>query len=178
MYPVLNSRSFSSYFGGKGDKTEDAAVSASASVSEVGDGEGRGGVATADWMEKIKDAWNSMANATNYTTQKIQEAADELTPHAQQLLDSHPYLKNVIVPVTCTLSGTILAWVVMPRILRRFHKYAMQGPAFLRSGTLIGDEVPYDRSFWGALEDPVRYLVTFIAFSQMLVIAILCFLSV
>jgi hypothetical protein len=76
----------------------------------------------------------------------------------------------VIIPVGSTLAGTILAWVVMPRLFRRFHKYATQGPAALLSGRLPGEQIPYEKSIWGALEDPVRYLITFMAFSQMLVV--------
>ena len=46
--------------------------------------------------------------------------------YTHQLLYSHPYLKDVIFPIGSTLAGTILAWSFMPRLLRRFHKYAMQ----------------------------------------------------
>ncbi|XP_057980768.1 mechanosensitive ion channel protein 1, mitochondrial isoform X2 [Malania oleifera] len=89
-----------------------------------------------------------------------------MTPYVQQFLDSHPYLENVIIPVGCTLTATVVAWVVMPRVLKRFHKYATRGPAALLTGALFGVEVSYEKSFWGALEDPLRYLITFITFSQ------------
>ena len=46
--------------------------------------------------------------------------------YTHQLLYSHPYLKDVIFPIGSTLAGTILAWLFMPRLLRRFHKYGMQ----------------------------------------------------
>ena len=75
----------------------------------------------------------------------------------------------MVVPVSLTFTGTLLAWFVMPRILRRFHKYGSQGQAALLPGTVYGEQVPYEKSFWGALEDPVRYLITFMAFTQMLV---------
>ncbi|KAJ0816431.1 putative mechanosensitive ion channel MscS [Helianthus annuus] len=91
-----------------------------------------------------------------------------MSPHVEQLLDTHLYLRDVIVPVGGTIVGTFAAWAVLPRIFRRFHKYSTEGPGtFLPAGSLWS-AVPYEKSFWGALEVPVRYLITFMAFSQML----------
>ena len=58
--------------------------------------------------------------------QKAKEAFDELILYTHHLLYSHTYLKDVIFPIRSTLASTILAWSFMPRLLRRFHKYAMQ----------------------------------------------------
>ncbi|MFS8029952.1 hypothetical protein Hanom_Chr17g01528381 [Helianthus anomalus] len=92
-----------------------------------------------------------------------------MSPHVEQLLDTHLYVRDVIVPVGGTIVGTFAAWVVLPRIFRRFHKYLTEGPGtFLPAGSLWS-AVPYEKSFWGALEVRVRYLITFMAFSQMLV---------
>ncbi|GMY23716.1 mechanosensitive ion channel protein 1, mitochondrial isoform X1 [Fagus crenata] len=161
--PFSNHRLYSSSSSSNADKAGDPAVSAAS-----GDGSD-GGVFGSDFGDKVKDAWQSAVDAGTFTVQKAREVSDELIPYAHQLLDSHPYLKNVVIPVGSTFAGTILAWVVMPRILRRFHKYSMQGPAALQSGSLSWEQVPYERSIWGALEDPVRYLITFMVFSQMVV---------
>lgn len=161
MNSLLKHRSYSSYVSSKGDDSTRTEPPSASGASEQ-----NAGVSGSDLVEKVKDAWNSAVDAASYTGQKAKEASDELTPHVQQLLDTYPYLKNVVVPVSCTLTATVLAWVVMPRVLRRFHKYAIQGPAALLSGTVFRDQVPYEKSFWGALEDPVRYLITFMAFSQ------------
>ncbi|KAK4786618.1 hypothetical protein SAY86_010451 [Trapa natans] len=163
----FNYRSYSSFFSGKGDKQRDGEVSAVSSTGEMGQGDT--GVIGNDWVDKLKDAWHGTLDAAGYAGQKVREASDELSPYAHQLFESHPYLKNVILPVTYTLVATLLAWVVMPRILRRFHNYALQGHAALFPGTLLGEQVPYEKSLWGALEDPIRYLFTFIAFSQIAV---------
>lgn len=71
-------------------------------------------------LERVKDVWQSAVDATSYTGQKAKEVSDELSPHVDKLFNSHPYLKNVIVPVSMTLTATLLAWVVMPRLLRDF----------------------------------------------------------
>lgn len=165
--PLSKYCSYSSSSSSNAEKGVDQGVSASSGASEVNVSDG---VVGNDWLDKIKDVWQSAVDAATYTGQKAKEASVELSPHVEQLLDSHPYLKNVVVPVSITFTGTLLAWFVMPRILRRFHKYATQGPVALLSGSLSGEEVPYEKSFWGALEDPVRYLITFMAFTQMLVV--------
>ncbi|KAF8017079.1 hypothetical protein BT93_H2329 [Corymbia citriodora subsp. variegata] len=161
---LLDSRSFASYFGGKRDTPQESEVSAVSEAGEVGNGDNV--VVSSVYLDKIKEAWHSAVDAAGHTGDKVKEVSDELTPYVQQVLDSHPYVKNVFMPIGLTLTGTLLAWVVMPRILRRFHKYATQGQAALLSGTPLGEEVTYDKSFWGALEDPVRYLITFMAFWQ------------
>lgn len=155
---MLSYRSFSSS-DGKINKPGSVEVSAASSGNND---VGNGGDVGIDWIEKVRDSWQSAVDAGTSTVQKTKEVYDEMVPYSQQLLDSHPYLKEVIVPVGYTSVGTVLAWVVMPRLLRMFHKYAMQTPASLLSKSLSREPVPYEKSFWGALEDPVRYLITFL----------------
>lgn len=164
---VLNCRMYSSSLGGKGSRNGDTEVSAGSGVSDLSGG--GDSVVSGDLVERMKDTWKSAIEAASYAGQKVKEASDDLTPYAQQLLDSHPYLNKVVIPVGGTLTATLLAWFLMPTVLRKFHTYAMQGPVSLLPGSLSGEPVPYEKSFWGAMEDPVRYLVTFMAFSQMLV---------
>ncbi|XP_027108415.2 mechanosensitive ion channel protein 1, mitochondrial-like [Coffea arabica] len=153
--PMLNYRSYSS-----STNSQDGSPQVPAAAS------GDGGSSASDWAEKVKEIWNSTVDAVTYTGEKAREASSEVTPHVQQLLDTHPYLRDVVVPVGGTLMGTLLAWMVLPSVLRRFHKYSTQGPAALLSGSSLWGPVPYENSIWGALEKPVRYLVTFMAVSQ------------
>jgi hypothetical protein len=57
--------------------------------------------------------------------------------------------------------------LIMPRSLRRLHQYAEQGSITLFLGRTTQFHVIYEKSIWGALEDLVRYLITFMAFSQL-----------
>jgi hypothetical protein len=173
MRPELSYRSFSWSSGAKVDKPVGNEVPASSGGNDVD--VSNSGAIVSDWINKVKEAWQSTVDAVTYSGQKAIETSDELTPYAQQLLDSHPYLKNVVVPVGSTLTGTVVAWVVMPRLLRRFHKYSLQTPAALLSGGISGEQIPYEKSILGALEDPLRYLITFMAFSQMLVVPTIIF---
>ncbi|PPR88222.1 hypothetical protein GOBAR_AA32471 [Gossypium barbadense] len=118
---VLIHQSQSLSFSSKVDKVSAASGGAEVDVSKS-DGIGSG------WGDKVKDAWHSAADTIGYTGQKAKEVSNELKPHVNQLLDTHP-------------------------LLRRFHEYAIQ-TSILPSGRMLGDQVPYDKSLWGALEDP------------------------
>lgn len=164
--PVLNCRFHSSFSGGKGDKATD--VPEVPVVSSGGEPTvSESGVGGANWTDIVKDGWQCTVDAMVYTGERAKEASTELTPYVQQLLDPHPYLSHVILPVGCTLAATIVAWAMIPRLLRRFHMYSTQHPAALLSGIPLRRPAPYEKSCWGALEDPVRYLIAFVAFSHM-----------
>ncbi|KAJ6955411.1 mechanosensitive ion channel protein 1 [Populus alba x Populus x berolinensis] len=167
MRPEMSYRPFSWSSGGKVDKPVGNEVPASSGGNDVD--VSNSGATVSDRIDKVKEAWRSTVDAVTYSGQKAIETSDELTTYAQQLLDSHPYLKNVVVPFGSTLTGTVVAWVVMPRLLRRFHKYSLQTPAALLSGGISGEQIPYEKSILGALEDPLRYVITFMAFSQIAV---------
>lgn len=164
----LSSRMYSSGLGGEGSKNGETEVGVGTGVSDVKGG-GGDSVVSGDLVDRMKDTWKSVVEAVSYAGDKVKEGSDGVTPYAQQFLDSHPYLNMVVVPVGGTLTATLVGWFILPRILRKFHKYGMQSPVSLLQGNLSGEPVPYEKSFWGAMEDPVRYLVTFLAFSQMLV---------
>ncbi|KAK1326396.1 hypothetical protein QJS10_CPA01g02386 [Acorus calamus] len=122
-----------------------------------------------EWVSSLKHAYQSVVDAVVYTGKKSKEVSDEFTPYVQQFFEAHPYMKDVIVPVGGTVVGTALAWLVMPKVLRRLHKYTVQGPVAL-FGNMPPEKVSYEKSMWSALEDPARYLITFMAFSQLALI--------
>lgn len=153
--PLLGHPSYARAFSTKPD------IDVSPGATGSGDGSG------IDWVEKAKDVLQTSVDAVTETARKANEASNELTPHVQQLLDSNPYLKEVIGPVSLTMTAALFSWVVMPKVLRRFHRYAMQSSAALLPVGLSSEDVPYEKSFWGALEDPTRYFLTFMAFAQM-----------
>lgn len=120
-----------------------------------------------EWVDIFNRAHQSVLDAAISTRRMAKEASDEVVPYIDRLFESHPYLKDIVIPVGWTLSATVLAWLVLPRLLRRFHHYANQTPIALLSGGSPQESVPYEKSLWGSLEDPARYLITFIAFSQL-----------
>ncbi|KAK9757897.1 hypothetical protein RND81_01G193900 [Saponaria officinalis] len=159
MTPMLGHMSYSSFAGGKGgDKGSE--------VSGIGEGGGDGGVVAGEWVDKLKDGCQSVVESVTVTAQKVKETSDQLTPHVQQFMDSNPYVKDIVVPIGGTFTATILAWAVLPRFLKKLHQYSTKGSTALLSGVGFSVDVPYEKSAWGALQDPVRYLITFLAVSE------------
>ncbi|CAH9096679.1 unnamed protein product [Cuscuta europaea] len=158
--PIWSVRLYSSSVGSQGTPP----VGSGSAIS--GASMGSGGSDGSEWILKAKEAFQSLGNAMSYTGEKAREASTDLTPYIQQIVDANPYLRDVIAPVSGTLVCTLLAWLVMPRFLRRFHNISTEGPATLFSETSLLKPVPYEKSIWSALEDPIRYLITFMAFTQ------------
>ncbi|KAI0499994.1 hypothetical protein KFK09_018202 [Dendrobium nobile] len=124
-------------------------------------------ITNSEWSDILNDAHQSVVGAFSYVGRRAKEVSDEVSPYMQQLYYSHPYLEKVIVPVGGTMAATLLAWFIMPRIFRKFHKYASRNPLALLSGGSTVEEIPYEKSVWSALEDPARYLITFMAFYEL-----------
>jgi hypothetical protein len=118
------------------------------------------------WSDFLDKAYRSTADATSAVSNKTKEISDSIMPHLQQLYESNPNLEKVIGPVAGTLFGSVLAWFVMPVLFRQVHKYTSRNSLLvLLGGPKI--EVSYKDSMWNALEDPAKYLITFMAFSEM-----------
>lgn len=153
------------YASDSGIKTEASqnTISNVPSTESSNDGTAGGG----SWIEILDNARKSTVDATTDAGKKVKELTDAVTPHVQQLFDTYPNLEKVVVPIGGTLCGTMMAWLVMPIILRRLHKYASQSPIAALLGNSAKNDVQYQTSLWCALEDPAKYLITFMAFSEM-----------
>lgn len=156
---VFLNRAYSSRAGDKQDGHWNATADTSSNNSADAVG--------SDWVETLNHARQTAVDAAASVGNKAKELSDEIGPYLQQLYDSHPYLENVIIPVGGTLSATMAAWFIMPRILRKLHKYAVKSPFASLSWSSNKEPISYEKSLWSALEDPARYLITFMAFSQL-----------
>lgn len=119
------------------------------------------------WMDLLENARNSTIDATTDAGKKVKEMTDAVTPHVQQFFEAHPDLEKVVVPLGGTLFGTVMAWFVMPVILKRLHQYGSQNPISALLGNSTKTDASYPTSLWSALEDPAKYFITFMAFSEM-----------
>jgi len=119
------------------------------------------------WMDLFENARNSTIDATTDAGKKVKEMTDAITPHVQQFFEANPDLEKVVVPLGGTLFGTVMAWFVMPIVLKRLHKYGSQNPISVLLGNSTKTDASYSTSLWSALEDPAKYLITFMAFSEM-----------
>ncbi|XP_051127902.1 mechanosensitive ion channel protein 1, mitochondrial [Andrographis paniculata] len=161
--PVVHRRFFSSASESKGNAAQVSEIIAESSARGTSANVTDGGVGGDNWVLKFKQLWQSTVGALKYTEEKAKEVSNEVAPHLQQWLDGHPYLKDVIVPVGGTLMAALLAWSLLPRLFRKFHKYSVEGPGALLSRSSLWGPAPYENSFWGALEVPVRYFITLMA---------------
>ncbi|KAL6899523.1 hypothetical protein ACP4OV_006181 [Aristida adscensionis] len=112
-------------------------------------------------------AHQSTIDASTSAGRNMKQLSDFTTFHVQELFGNHQDLEKVIVSLGGTLIGTAMAWFVMPIVLRKLHKYVSEGPRMTLWGVSTRKDKPYHTSLWGALEDPAKYIVTFMAFSQM-----------
>ncbi|XP_034578995.1 mechanosensitive ion channel protein 1, mitochondrial isoform X2 [Setaria viridis] len=101
---------------------------------------------------------------------KLKDLNDAIALHVQELFSNHADLEKVVVPVGGTLIGAAMAWFVMPIVLRKLHKYASAGPLMTIWGDSTKKDMSYQTSLWSAMEDPAKYIITFMAFSQMAVV--------
>ncbi|XP_020247591.1 mechanosensitive ion channel protein 1, mitochondrial-like [Asparagus officinalis] len=156
---VFVHRAYSSQSGGKRDDHWNATAETSSNNNTDAAG--------SEWVDTLNHARQSAVDAATSIGNKAKELSDEISPYIQQFYDSHPCLENVIVPVGGTVSATVAAWFILPRILRKIHKYAAQSPFASLSWSSKKESVSYEKSLWSALEDPARYLTAFMAFSQL-----------
>ncbi|EEC77844.1 hypothetical protein OsI_17085 [Oryza sativa Indica Group] len=119
------------------------------------------------WIDIFDNARKCTLDATTDAGKKVKELTDAITPHVKQFFDANPNLEKVVVPLGGTIFGTMMAWFVMPIVLRRIHKYSIQSPISALLGSSTKNDVSYETSLWSALEDPAKYLITFMAFSEM-----------
>ncbi|TVU16063.1 hypothetical protein EJB05_39611, partial [Eragrostis curvula] len=155
------------YSSDTGTKVEAAQSAVSNVPSTESSNNGSAGGDGSSWIEILDNARKSTIDATTDAGKKVKELTDAITPHVQQLFDANPNLEKIVVPLGGTLFGTMMAWWVMPIILRRLHKYASQSPIAALWGNSTTNDLSYQTSLWCALEDPAKYLITFMAFSEM-----------
>ncbi|KAG0534678.1 hypothetical protein BDA96_04G299900 [Sorghum bicolor] len=158
-------RMSSSYTRTKPDGLESAVSKVSSTGSSKVDNTDGGGNT---WIDMSEDAHRSAVDASTAAGNNIKRPNDAITLRFQELFGNHTDLEKVIVPLGGTLIGTTMAWFVMPIVLRKLHKYASDGPLRTLWGDSTKKHVSYETSLWSALEDPAKYMITFMAFSQIL----------
>jgi len=114
-----------------------------------------------------EDAHCSAIDASTTAGNNVKYLNDAIKLHDQELFGNHGDLEKVIVTLGGTLIGTAMAWFVMPVVLRKMHKYASEGTLRTLWRDSSKKHVSYETSLWSALEDPAKYMITFMAFSQM-----------
>ncbi|KAI8553539.1 hypothetical protein RHMOL_Rhmol05G0024000 [Rhododendron molle] len=108
----------------------------------------------------LYEVWpiESEAQAQINSVESSLEAAIVLTIHS--VLEENPHLIDVMVPVGFTLTAAVVAWLVIPLLQKSYYNESIKGTQFTPSAPF-----PYEASYWGALEDPLRCLIGFFVLS-------------
>lgn len=71
---------------------------------------------------------------------------------------SRASVMDYLLPGSMAVGFSLIAWLVLPNLLRRCHSYVESGPKALMLGPTYAEPVPFDQSVFSALEDPARLL--------------------
>jgi hypothetical protein len=117
-------------------------------------------------VDVANDTFSSLKEISVSSIAWIQETTENLLPIIKEKFEIlQYYASSEISPqLFYTSLGTLLAWFVMPRILRSLHRYFEDGSHIILGRSV---KIPFEESFWSAMEDPAKTLITVLAFSQM-----------
>jgi hypothetical protein len=145
-----------SHLRGFASSTKDVASSAASAVpAAAGPGlpppSGSEGAATGGPADSISNVAESTRNAVNSLLESTKDAAGKMFPAVDNWMDP---------------SGGG-AWLVLPRVLRKFHSYVESGPTARLLGRLPQEKQPYELSVFSALDLPARFLASAVTFSYL-----------
>lgn len=79
--------------------------------------------------------------------------------------------KGITASGSFAVAFSMVAWIVLPTVLRRIYSYMESAPTTKLLGHTplekVLEKVPYELSMCGALEDPARLLATIVTFSHL-----------
>jgi len=132
-----------------------------AAVPEPGLSDGVSG-GTADSLAE------SARNAVNSLIESSREAVGKMFPSVDNWMDpSGGGVAELVVPVTSSICVSLVAWLLLPTVLRKFHSYVEAGPTARLLGRLPQEKQPYELSVFSALDMPARLLASAVTFSYL-----------
>lgn len=162
-----------SHLRGFASSTKDVASSATSAVpAAAGPGlpppSGSEGAATSGPADSISNVAESTRNAVNSLLESTKDAAGKMFPAVDNWMDpSGGGVAELVVPATTAICVSLVAWLVLPRVLRRFHSYVESGPTARLLGRLPQEKQPYELSVFSALDLPARFLASAVTFSYL-----------
>lgn len=162
-----------SHLRGFASSTKDVASSAASAVpSAAGPGlpppSGAEGAASGGPADSISNVAESTRNAVNSLLESSREAAAKMFPAVDNWMDpSGGGVAELVVPATTAIGVSLVAWLLLPKVLRKFHSYVEAGPTARLLGRLPQEKQPYELSVFSALDLPARFLASVVTFSYL-----------
>ncbi|MCO5553551.1 hypothetical protein L7F22_007074 [Adiantum nelumboides] len=118
--------------------------------------------------KELLDAANNAAISIKETASSsifwVHESLENVLNGIRERFDLPEYTSETVTQLLYTTFAAVLAWLVMPRVFRMFHRYFEDGSYLLLRRS---EKIPYELSFWAALEDPAKIFISVVAFSQL-----------
>eukprot|EP00250_Pteridium_aquilinum_P009925 c19032_g1_i1 orf=79-1659(+) len=115
-------------------------------------------------MDAVNNTVTTLRESATSSIAWIHESLDNLLLVLRERFDLPEYAPDTVTQLLYTTTAAALAWLVMPRILRMFHRYFEDGSHLILRRS---EKIPYEASFWSALEDPAKIFISLVAFSQL-----------
>lgn len=104
----------------------------------------------------------------NVVIEGSREAAAKMFPSVDNWMDpSGGGVAELVVPVTSSICVSLVAWLLLPKLLRKIHSYVEAGPTAKLLGRLPQEKQPYELSVFKALDMPARLLASAVTFSYL-----------
>lgn len=118
--------------------------------------------------ESLANAAESVRNAVNSLIESSREAAGKMFPSVDNWMDpSGGGVTELVVPVTTSICVSLVAWLLLPKMLRKLHSYVEAGPTARLLGRLPQEKQPYELSVFSAMDMPLRLLASTVTFSYL-----------
>ncbi|KAH7288552.1 hypothetical protein KP509_31G030700 [Ceratopteris richardii] len=118
--------------------------------------------------KELVDAANNAAISLRETfissTTWIHETVEQVLRVLRDALGYPEYTTETATQFLYTTIAALLVWLVMPRVFRMLHRYFEDGSSLILRRS---ERIPYEVSFWSALENPTKVFVAVVAFSQL-----------
>lgn len=115
-------------------------------------------------MDSANNTVIALKNTATSSMAWIHDSMENLLLVLRERFDLPVYTSETVTQLLYTSIAAFLAWFVMPRVLRMFHRYFEDGSSLLLRRS---EKIPYETSIWFALEDPAKIFISVVAFSQL-----------
>lgn len=117
-----------------------------------------------EFLDAANNAASSIKETASSSIAWMHDSLENTLHVLRERFDLPEYTSETVTQLLYTTFAAVLAWLVMPRVFRMFHRYFEDGSYLILRRS---EKIPYETSFWAALEDPAKIFISVVAFSQL-----------